>query len=236
MTIFPAIDIYNGKAVRLKGGSYKDVTVYGDPEDMAKRFADCGAEWVHIVDLNGAESSGDNFRIIEKIATGTALRIQAGGGLRSAARVRSLIDAGAARAVLGTVCATDPELTDELLGEFGEAIVCGLDVKNGKIAIRGWKETADATPEELGRSLAKRGARYFLFTDVSRDGMMTGANVEATARLQKEAGASVIASGGVSGMNDIRAIADAGIYGAIIGKAYYENKIDIREALKYVRS
>lgn len=234
-TIFPAIDIYNGKAVRLLGGSYDKVTVYGDPADIAKKFADCGAEWVHVVDLNGAEGSGDNFRIIEKIASGP-LKVQSGGGLRGEARVRSLFDAGAERAVLGTVCVSDPELTSRLLDEYGEKIVCGLDVKDGKVAVRGWKEKDARTPLQLGKELKVAGAKYFLFTDISRDGMLTGANVKATAELQRELGVNVIASGGVAGMDDIRAIADAGIYGAIIGKAYYENKIDIEEALEYVRS
>lgn len=235
-TIFPAIDIFDGKAVRLLGGSYSDITVYGDPLDTAKKFADCGAEWVHVVDLNGAEGSGNNFTVIESIAAHTPLKVQSGGGLRNAERVKSLFSAGAARAVLGTVCVSDPQLTQTMLDEYGERIVCGLDVRNGKVAIRGWKETAALTPDELGGRLCGMGAKYFLFTDVSRDGMLTGADVKSTAELQKRLCACVIASGGVSGMDDIRAIADAGIYGAIIGKAYYEHKIDLKEALNYVRS
>lgn len=235
-TIFPAIDLYGGKAVRLRGGSYSDVTVYGDPVETAKIFADAGAEWVHVVDLNGAENSGDNFGIIEKIASRTALKVQSGGGVRSERRAEELFSAGAERVVIGTICATDPRLTNELLGRFGDRIVCGLDVKDGKVAIRGWKENAGVSPEELGKTLKAAGAKYFLFTDVSRDGMLTGANVKATAELQQKLDACVIASGGVAGPQDIRAIADAGIYGAIIGKAYYEHKIDIKEALDYVRS
>ena len=148
-TVFPAVDIYNGKAVRLRGGSYEDVTVYGDPLDMAKRFADYGAEWLHVVDLNGAAGAGDNFAVIEKIATQTPLKIQSGGGLRDKKRVKELFSAGASRAVLGTICVTNEELTAELLDEFKERIVCGLDVKNGKVAIRGWKETALLSPVEL---------------------------------------------------------------------------------------
>ena len=235
-TVFPAVDIYNGKAVRLRGGSYEDVTVYGDPLDMAKRFADYGAEWLHVVDLNGAAGAGDNFAVIEKIATQTPLKIQSGGGLRDKKRVKELFSAGASRAVLGTICVTNEELTAELLDEFKERIVCGLDVKDGKVAIRGWKETALLSPIELGSKLRQAGAEYFLFTDVSRDGMLTGANVKATAELQKTLGAKVIASGGVKDIGDVRAVADAGIYGVIIGKAYYEHKIDMKEALKYVRS
>lgn len=234
-TIFPAIDIYNGKAVRLRGGSYKDITIYGDPVDMAKKFMDVGSEWIHVVDLNGAEGSGDNFKIIERIAS-TSLKVQSGGGLRSSERVNSLINAGASRAVIGTICATDQDLTESILSVFGEKIVCGLDVKDGKVAIRGWKDTAAQTPEELGRSLYEKGARYFLYTDVSRDGMLTGANVRATAALQEALNANVIASGGIASIDDIYAINEAGIYGAIIGKAYYENKIDLKEAFKYVRS
>ena len=235
-TIFPAIDIYDGKAIRLRGGSYDDVTVYGNPVDMAKRFADYGAKWVHIVDLNGAEGTGDNFSVIEKIVSTTPLRVQSGGGLRSAERVKRLMNTGATRAVIGTICVSEPELTEELLSEYGENIVCGLDVKDGKVAIRGWKEKSALTPESLGKALYEKGARVFLYTDVSRDGMLTGANVKATAALQNALGAYVIASGGVASADDIKAIADAGIYGAIIGKAYYEHKIDLKEVLDYVRS
>lgn len=233
MILFPAIDIYNGKAVRLLGGDYAQVTVYGDPLDMAKRFEDAGAQWVHVVDLNGAESSGDNFDAIGAIAAKTKLKVQSGGGLRSRERVRRLLDAGAARAVLGTVCTTDTAAVGAWLAEFGsEAIVCGLDAKDGKVAVRGWKESADVTPLALGTQLAALGAKYFLYTDVSRDGMLTGANVEATAELSEKLGANVIASGGVKDPADLAAIKRRGIYGAILGKAYYEKKVDIREAIK----
>ena len=233
MILFPAIDIYNGRAVRLLGGDYSQVTVYGDPLEMAKRFGDAGAEWVHVVDLNGAESSGDNFDIIGKIAAQTKLKVQSGGGLRDRARVKRLLDAGAARVVLGTVCVTQPAAVDEMLTEFGsEAIVCGLDAKNGKVAVRGWKENADVSPLELGKRLKALGAKYFLYTDVSRDGMLTGANVEMTVELSQKLGVSVIASGGVKDIGDLKAIKERGIYGAILGKAYYEKKIEIEEAIK----
>lgn len=233
MILFPAIDIYNGKAVRLLGGDYNKVTVYGTPLDMAKRFADAGAEWIHVVDLNGAESSGDNFKIIEEIATKTSLKIESGGGLRNRDRIKSLLDAGAKRAVLGTICVTDTEKAGEMIEEFGaDAIVCGLDAKDGKVAVRGWKEKSELTPSQLGKKLAEYGAEYFLYTDVSRDGMLTGVNVESTAKLSKELNAHVIASGGVKDINDIIAIKERGIYGAIVGKAYYENKINIDEAIK----
>ena len=235
MIVFPAIDIYGGKAVRLKGGRFDDVTVYGDPLDMAKRFEDAGARWLHVVDLNGAEGSGNNFGVIEKIASQTSLHVQSGGGLRDKKRVSELLSAGATRAVLGTVCANEPEFAAELINELGaEAIVCGLDVKNGKVAIKGWKETSAVTPFELGGKLCAYGAKYFLFTDVSRDGMLEGVNVDATAELQEKLGANVIASGGVKDIEDIIALKKRGLYGAIVGKAYYENKIDIREAIKYV--
>lgn len=233
MILFPAIDIYDGKAVRLLGGDYGKVTVYGDPLDMAKRFEDAGAEWVHVVDLNGAESSGDNFGIVEKISSHTSLKVESGGGLRDRGRVASLLSAGAVRAVLGTVCVTDPEAVGRIISEFGsEAVVCGLDAKDGKVAVRGWKEKADVTPLLLGKKLVGLGAKYFLYTDVSRDGMLTGANVEATAELGEKLGACVIASGGVKDIRDLCEIKSRGIYGAVLGKAYYENIIDIKEAVK----
>lgn len=233
MILFPAIDIYNGRAVRLLGGDYSKVTVYGTPLDMAKRFEDAGAEWVHVVDLNGAESSGDNFAVIGEIAAKTKLKVQSGGGLRDTLRVKRLLDAGAARAVLGTVCVTQPDLVTELLKEFGsESVVCGLDAKDGKVAVRGWKENSDVTPLRLGEKLKASGVKYFLYTDVSRDGMLTGANVESTADLSQKLGVNVIASGGVKDIGDLAEIKRRGIYGAILGKAYYENKVDIKEAIE----
>ncbi len=233
MILFPAIDIYNGKAVRLLRGDYDKVTVYGEPLDMAQKFEDMNAEWIHVVDLNGAENSGDNFGIIEKIAAKTSLKIEVGGGLRNKNRIKSLFDSGAQRAVLGTVCATDPEAVGEYIDVFGtEKIVCGLDAKNGKVAVRGWKESSDLSPLELGKILRGFGAKYFLYTDVVRDGMLTGVNVDATAALSKELSANVIASGGVKDINDIKELLKHGIYGAIVGKAYYENKIDLQEAIK----
>ena len=235
MIIFPAIDIYDGKAVRLRGGKFDDVTVYGQPLDMAKRFSDAGAEWLHVVDLNGAEGSGNNFSVIEKIAVSTSLKVQSGGGLRDKSRIRNLFGAGAERAVLGTVCAELPDKAADIIAEFGaESIVCGLDAKDGKVAVRGWKDTASLTPLDLGNILTAAGAKYFLFTDVARDGMLGGVNADATAELQKKLGAFVIASGGVKDMSDIVSLKKRGIYGAIIGKAYYENKIDLREAIDYV--
>lgn len=232
MILFPAIDIYDGKAVRLLGGDYGKATVYGDPLDMARRFEDAGARWVHVVDLNGAEGSGDNFAVIEKIAR-TSLRVEAGGGLRSGQRVASVLSAGASRTVIGTLCASDPEAVGAMIERFGrEAIVCGLDARDGKVTVKGWTEDSALTPLGLGRTLKALGAAYFLYTDVSRDGMLTGVNVYATAKLTEELGADVIASGGVKDLSDIEKLAGRGIYGVILGKAYYENKIDIREALK----
>ncbi len=233
MILFPAIDIYEGKAVRLLGGDYGKVTVYGDPLDMAKRFEDAGAEWLHVVDLNGAENSGDNFGIIEKISSRTSLKIESGGGLRNRGRISSLLCAGAARAVLGTICVTEPESIERFVSEFGaESIVCGLDAKDGKVAVKGWKEKSEETPLSLGKKLAGAGVKYFLYTDVSRDGMLTGANIDATAALGEALGANVIASGGVKDLDDLKEIRRRGIYGAVLGKAYYENKIDIKEAVK----
>ncbi|MBQ7227186.1 MAG: 1-(5-phosphoribosyl)-5-[Clostridia bacterium] len=233
MILLPAIDIYEGNAVRLLGGDYGKVTIYGNPLDMAKRFEDAGAEWIHVVDLNGAESSGNNFDIIEKISSRTSLKVESGGGLRDESKVKALLDAGAKRAVLGTICATATEKVGEMIEKFGaEAIVCGLDVKDGKIAVRGWKEKSELTALQLGKTLADMGAKYFLHTDVSRDGMLSGANIDGTAILTEKLNACVIASGGVKDINDIKRIKERGIYAAILGKAYYENKVDLKEALK----
>ena len=233
MILFPAIDIYDGQAVRLLGGDYKKITVYGDPLDMAKRFADTGAKWVHIVDLNGAEDSGNNFKIIEQIATKTNLKIETGGGIRSREKIKNTLDTGATRVILGTICASSPDFAGEMVSLFGsEAIVCGLDVKNGKIAIKGWKENSEHTAYSLGKTLTDMGVKYFIHTDVSRDGMLSGANVDGTKELQEKLNACVIASGGVKDIDDLIRIKNSEIYGAILGKAYYENKINLEEALK----
>lgn len=233
MILFPAIDIYEGKAVRLYGGDYSKVTVYGEPAEIARRFEDAGAEWVHIVDLNGAESSGTNFDKISQIASGTRLKIQTGGGVRSAQRAKELLDSGATRVVFGTVCVTEPETVEEALASYGtEAVVCGLDARDGLVAVRGWKERSALTPEELGKRLTRAGVRYFLYTDVSRDGKLTGVDIDGTAALSKALGADVIASGGVKDLSDLERLKERGVYGAILGKAYYENKIDLKEALR----
>ncbi len=233
MILFPAIDIYDGRAVRLLKGEYDKITVYGEPLAMAEKFEEVGAEWVHIVDLNGAAGYGDNLKIIEKIAAKTSLKIETGGGVRSRERIKAVLDSGAKRVILGTMCAEQPEKAGELIAEFGpESIVCGLDVKNGKVAVRGWKETSEITPTDLGKVLCGYGAKYFLYTDVSRDGMLTGANAAATAELTDKLKSNVIASGGVKDIDDIKSLKALGIYGAIIGKAYYEGKIDLREAIK----
>lgn len=237
MILFPAIDIYGGKAVRLLGGEYDKVTVYGDPLTIAKTFEDNGAEWIHVVDLNGAESSGSNYKIIESIATKTSLKIQSGGGLRTFDKVGEFLSSGVSRAVLGTVCVTDEEVTNKIISHYGgEKIVCGLDAKDGKVAVKGWKEKSDLTPADLGRKLMSMGARYFLYTDVSRDGKLTGANIDATDKLTKELNANVIVSGGVKDIEDFVKAKERGIYGAILGKAYYEKKVDLKEALKICMS
>lgn len=233
MILFPAIDIYNGRAVRLLGGDYRQLTTYGKPLEMAKRFEDAGAEWVHVVDLNGAEGSGNNFDVINSIVTSTKLKVQSGGGLRDLMKVKQLLSAGATRAVLGTVCVTDPLLVARMISNFGsESIVCGLDAKDGKVTVHGWKENSDMTPLSLGLTLKESGARYFLYTDVSRDGMLTGVNAEATAELSEALEANVIASGGVKDIADLEKLKQTGVYGVVMGKAYYENKIDIKEALE----
>lgn len=232
MILFPAIDILHGKAVRLLGGDYNRSTVYGDPLEIAKRFADAGATWLHVVDLNGAANDGNNFGMIERIVKATGLNVEAGGGFRNRQRIVDLLNAGGMRAVLGTVCATEPETVGEFLSEFGaEAVVCGLDVKDGCVAVRGWKETSPITPLALGKKLVGFGAKYFLFTDVSRDGMLTGVNVEATVRLAEDLHADVIASGGVKDIGDLARLKEKCVYGAVLGKAYYENKIKIEEAI-----
>ncbi len=231
MILFPAIDILDGRAVRLLYGKKDRVTDYGDPVDRAKQWMDCGAEFLHVVDLSGAFEGESRINgTLEKIAK-LGVPVQSGGGLRSAADVRSRLEAGAARVVLGTICCTDPDLFAALAAEYGERIVAGIDAKDGRLAIKGWTETSALTAEAFGRKAAGMGVRYAVFTDISKDGAMQGASVEESRKMQEKTGLSVIASGGIASMEDLMKIREAGLYGAILGRSIYTGAIDLKEAI-----
>lgn len=238
MIIYPAIDLRGGRVVRLKEGDPNQQKVFSDdPVSMAQRWIDEGAAWIHMVNLDGSfADANDNERILENAARlGTP--IQFGGGMRTLDDIARALDRGAARVVLGTIAIKNPEIVVEALKKWGAEKLCiGLDARDGKIATHGWQQTADITPVELGRQMAAVGLRHALFTDVSRDGMLGGGNIDGTISLGRETGLQVIASGGVSTADDIQQLARSGyVAGAVIGMALYEGKITLKEALNAAR-
>jgi phosphoribosylformimino-5-aminoimidazole carboxamide ribotide isomerase len=233
--LFPAIDIRNGRVVRLSQGEATRQTVYGeDPVAVAERFADEGAQWIHVVDLDRAFGDGENLALVRRIVArvGGRLRVQLGGGLRSLALAREGLEQGVARAVLGTAAAIDPAIVPAALAAVGaDRIAVGIDARDGRVAIRGWTETSELAPETLARRVAGEGVRTVIYTDVSRDGMLSGPDIDGARRLQA-AGVMVIASGGVGSAADLRAVRQAGLAGAIVGRALYEGRLTLAEALE----
>lgn len=236
MILFPAIDIYGGKAVRLVHGDYAQMTVYNDnPLAVARDFIDCGAAHIHIVDLEGAKTGETpNLELIAKLAS-CGLFAEVGGGIRSEEVARRYLDAGVQRVILGTAAVTDPKLLERLVSVYGEKIAVSVDVKDGYAAIRGWTEASSLTCDALCRRLADTGVSTVICTDISRDGAMRGTNRALYADLSRRYAMNFIASGGVSGMEDVTALRDMGVYGAIIGKAYYTGAIDLRRAIEVTR-
>jgi phosphoribosylformimino-5-aminoimidazole carboxamide ribotide isomerase len=239
-TIYPAIDIRGGKCVRLLQGDYSKETVFHEnPVEVARQWEASGAGWIHLVDLDGArEGRPVNDAIIGEIARSVGIPVQVGGGLRSMDHLETLIGAGVSRVILGTAAIEDRPFVEEALRVYGEKVAIGIDARNGYVATRGWLETSEVKAEELAVRLAGLGARTFIFTDISRDGMMKGPNVDAIVALARACGQTVIASGGVSGYEDVRRLAEHaadGVAGAIIGKALYTGAIRLDEALKLLR-
>ncbi len=236
MIVYPAIDISGGKVVRLRQGDPSQMTTYGDdPVEVAGRWRDAGARWIHVVNIDGAlAGAAFNLGLLSRIAL-LGLSIQFGGGLRSLDDARLALEAGAGRAVLGTLIAQNPALAGEAVTRFGaEAVAVALDAKDGKVATHGWRDLSLWSPVELGRELKTMGLKHALFTDVSRDGEMRGVNVATTAELARKTGLEVIASGGVASLADLAALKNSGapIAGVIIGKALYSGAFTLEEALQ----
>jgi phosphoribosylformimino-5-aminoimidazole carboxamide ribotide isomerase len=232
--LFPAIDIRHGRVVRLSQGEATRQTVYGDdPVAVAAGFAERGARWIHVVDLDRAFGEGENLALVGRIVArvGARVRVQLGGGLRTAALIREGLDQGVSRVVLGTAAAVDPAVVAAAVALAGAArVAVGIDARNGVVAIRGWTESSGLTVEALARSSLADGVGTLVYTDVARDGMLGGPDVAGARRLQA-LGAEVIASGGVAGLPDIVALRDAGLAGAIVGRALYEGRLDLDSAL-----
>jgi phosphoribosylformimino-5-aminoimidazole carboxamide ribotide isomerase len=235
MQIYPAIDLRGGKVVRLKEGDPQRQTVFSeDPLAIARQWIRGGARWIHIVNLDGAfDNANDNGLILDNIAH-MNVKVQFGGGLRSVYAISRAFEQGAARVVLGTIAVQQPGIVVEAVKRWGADAICvALDAKDGKITTHGWQQATELSPIELGKRMANEGVRHALYTDVSRDGGLSGVNVEATAALGRETGLQVIASGGVSTLEDIQRLRAAGsVAGVVIGMALYEGKFTLQEALQ----
>lgn len=234
MKIFPAIDLYGGQAVRLYKGDYDQMTVY-DPEPLntVRKFEAAGAKHLHLVDLEGAKTGQTtNLPTIEKLAASTGLFIEVGGGIRNIDTVRRYLDAGASRVILGTAAVTDPDFTARAVADYGERIAVGADLKDGRVAIKGWLETSQDTWEVFFEKMQALGVKTIICTDISKDGAMQGTNRALYQQLTQRFAMDIIASGGVSSLEDIQALKAAGVHGAIIGKAYYTGAIDLAQAIR----
>ncbi|EZH66440.1 1-(5-phosphoribosyl)-5-[(5-phosphoribosylamino)methylideneamino] imidazole-4-carboxamide isomerase [Bacillaceae bacterium JMAK1] len=238
-SIYPAIDIRGGNCVRLKQGDYNEETVYHDsPVHVAKQFESEGSRYVHVVDLDGAKQKEPvNFESIKAVIESTNLLVQVGGGIRTEAHIKQYLDAGANRVILGSIAVAEPEFTKEMLAKYGKRIVIGLDARDGYVAVNGWLEASEARVEVLASEMKQAGCETFIFTDIHKDGMMEGPNVEANQELAEKSGANIITSGGVSSNEDIYRLLELrkyGVTGAIIGKALYTDVIELPSLLQEV--
>jgi phosphoribosylformimino-5-aminoimidazole carboxamide ribotide isomerase len=231
--LYPAIDIRGGRCVRLIEGDFDRETVYdADPTHAARRWAEAGAAWLHVVDLDGARTGKPvNTQSIAAIRAAVDVPMQVGGGLRSIGDLEAAFALGINRVNLGSVALSNPELVREAVSRWGDAIALALDARDGKLAADGWLAQTDSDAIEVAKRFAEIGVRHFIATDISRDGTMTGPNLESLRVLIEAVDANVIASGGIASLNDIRAIAAAGAGGAIVGRALYDGRIDLREAI-----
>lgn len=236
MILLPAIDLYEGKVVRLTRGDYGNMTVYrDDPAAQAAEFQAAGAGWLHTVDLEGARDGGTpNFEVIRQICRTTGLKVEIGGGIRSLDVIARYLDAGVERVILGTQAVTDPEFLEAAVCRFGSHAAVGVDLKEGAIAIRGWKETVPEPAEQFFARLCALGVRTVICTDVSRDGLLGGTNVALYRELSQRFDLDLIASGGVSSIKDLQQLKQIGQYGAILGKALYTGALELHRALKEV--
>jgi phosphoribosylformimino-5-aminoimidazole carboxamide ribotide isomerase len=231
--LYPAIDIRGGRCVRLVEGDFTRETVFdADPADAARRWVDAGAEWLHVVDLDGAVAGApSNGEAIARVRGAVDVPIQVGGGLRRLDDLEGVFSLGINRAILGTVALRDPDLVHDAVGRWGEAIAVALDARDGRVATDGWLEQSDAEAVDVARTMAAAGVRHLIVTDISRDGTLTGPNLDGLKQVIDAVDAGVIASGGMSSLADLEAAAAIGAVGAIIGRALYDGRIDLREAL-----
>lgn len=237
MIILPAIDMYDKKAVRLYKGDYKQMTVYSEnPVEIALDFKNAGAEFIHLVDLEGAkDGTTPNIDVVEKIIKETGLKTEIGGGIRSRETLEKYLSIGVSRVILGTAAVTDREFLLWAVEKYGERIAVGADIKDGFVAIKGWLEKSEIKCEDFFSDMEKVGVKTIICTDISKDGAMQGTNRELYKELSSNFNIDIVASGGVSSIDDIKALREMNLYGAIVGKAYYINAIDLKEAIALAR-
>ena len=234
MKIFPAIDLYGGKAVRLFKGDYSKMTVYSEnPLEVARDFEQKGAEFIHLVDLEGAkDGTTPNFETVKSIAENTRLFTEIGGGIRSMETVEKYLGAGVDRVILGTAAVENQDFLKAAVNKYGEKIAVGVDIKDGFVAVKGWTEASSYSCFDFCEKMRETGVKTLICTDISKDGAMQGTNRELYCELAEKFDIDIVASGGVSTLDDIKALKKLGLYGAIIGKAYYIGAIDLKEALE----
>lgn len=234
MKLFPAIDLYDGKAVRLFKGDYEQMTIYSEnPIEIARDFEEKGANYIHLVDLEGAkDGTTPNLHIVKQIANETSLFTEIGGGIRSMDTVKAYLENGVDRVILGTAAVNNPDFLKEAVETYGERIAVGVDVKDGYVAIKGWVEKSQYTCFEFCEMMQDLGVKTLICTDISKDGAMQGTNRELYKELSEKFHMDITASGGVSTLEDVKALRALDLYGAIIGKAYYIGAIDLCEALE----
>lgn len=236
MKIFPAIDLRDGDVVRLLKGDYNQMTVYGEnPLEVAEEFEEAGAEFLHVVDLDGAiDGSQPNFAAVKEIIEGTGLKVEIGGGIRNEDIIVDYAQIGALRVIIGTMAIKDPEFTARMIKKHGKNVAVGVDISDGKVAIKGWTEVTDKTVDDMCQELIDYGVRTIICTDISKDGAMEGTNIELYRRLVEEYGdyVDIIASGGISTMDDLEKLEEIGVDGVIIGRALYNGALDLAEVME----
>ena len=237
MLILPAIDLYDKKAVRLYKGDYNEMTVYSNnPIEIARKFQECGAEFIHMVDLEGAKNgTTPNIDEVRKVVEYTDLKVEIGGGIRDEETVQKYIDLGVERVILGTAAVTDDDFLRKMVSKYKEAIAVGVDLKDGYVAIKGWTEKSQLTADEFFKHLSDIGVKTVICTDISKDGAMQGTNRELYKELSKKYPMDIVASGGVSSIDDIKALREMNLYGAILGKAYYIGAVDLKQAVEVAK-
>ncbi len=233
MIILPAIDIKDGNCVRLVKGDYDTAHKVAESYmDTARMFESCGAEWIHMVDLDGAKDAAQTNRdIFLDVAKNTKLRVEVGGGIRTPETAEMYLSGGVSRVIIGSAAVKDPELVKMLVKEYGERIAVGIDAKNGMVATEGWLETSNVRFTDLAKAMSDIGVKYIIFTDISKDGTLGGVNAEQLDEINRACSADIIASGGVKNIDDIKKCRDLGLYGAICGKSIYSGTLDLREAI-----